>query len=883
MTTTVLRPSADSYRSNVTLSTGSTMFSLVDDSPDDDATYFRAPPLIYSTQAYAVLNWPDTVTLTATQRIRAVRLRSRLRLHAFSNGYGAKVAYALRDGRNGKRGPQEEFFTGSTVAREFAGTWQTKPPPSWGQTTWTAYILTLTQSDVIWYRAAGSTGEQLRVSELYMDVDIRDQPVVSAVTAAGYTTSTRPTVSWTYTPDADNDLEIAYQVKVFSSTQYGLAGFNPDTSLSTWDSGQVSGNSVAATVGKDLLNGATYKIYVRAAASFNGSRWWSAWDLTSAFTVGLTSFSAPTLTVVGDNTVPWLRNVLTLVGNQNMLTDDEASMETTIGTWQNIGNATVVRSNTFAAYGAWSLRLTSVAGGDMTVKTADAGYRVEGGVSYTFLAQFRTAVSARSCQVGVAWYDRTGAIIGAAAFGSSVTDSSANFNAQATLTAAAPANAVWASMRARVLATGAASEVHYIDKVSMSPSSSTTWMPGGYLGTAYTLVERMVATSTQRNMAPAQLASGGDLYRTADGFQASGSLSRTAYDRSTRYQGEGCIRWEVLDTTSKLYVGYPSAAIANADQPYAIPAVSGRQVTFGLRAKASATFSSQLNLQCLDKDGANVGAATNGGGISITTSFQSFTATITPGAGTVYVRPHLDNTASVVDVAVFVDWCVYQLGATVDATPAPAGPNLPAWEPVRGADSGELVVPSDPGDQVITLFDNEVPPGCVVYYRARSIVDETTLAPALSSDLTPYVSTMLDPPGQGIWVLRDPEVATNTIRVHTVNMSESIHEEAGVAYPARPFTWDGQSQRAVVNSDFIGGHDGSMEIWCDSEEEWTMLKRLLSTQRTLWLIFPTGGGRWVRLLGDRTWTRESPRTMTGTVSYWRRPITVPFVEHDRPA
>ena len=77
MTTTVLRPSADSYRSNVTLSTGSTMFSLVDDSPDDDATYFRAPPLIYSTQAYAVLNWPDTVTLTATAARNSLPARLR--------------------------------------------------------------------------------------------------------------------------------------------------------------------------------------------------------------------------------------------------------------------------------------------------------------------------------------------------------------------------------------------------------------------------------------------------------------------------------------------------------------------------------------------------------------------------------------------------------------------------------------------------------------------------------------------------------------------------------------------------------------------------------------------------------------------------------------
>lgn len=888
MATTTLRPSADSYKNNVLFSTGAVMFSLLDDSPDDDATYIRVPPLIYSTQAYAVLNWPDTVTLAANQRIRAVRLRCRARLHLFSNGYAASVAMALRDGRNGKRDFAEKFTTGSTVAGPFTGTWRTAPPKSWGQSTWTAYILSLTQSDIIWYRAAtggsAATGEQLRVSELYMDVDIRDQAVVSAVTVAGNTTTTRPTVTWTYTPNADLDLQVAYRLKIFSSAQYGITGFNPETSPSTWDSGEVSGNSTTATVGKDLLNGATYKAYVKAAASFNGTRWFSAWDLSSSFAMGLQSLTLPTLLVTPDTTVPWLRNVITINHNLNLLTLDESSAEATVGTWQNIGNTTVARSLAQQASGLASISLTATAAADMNVKTADAGYRVEAGVSYTFLAQFRANTTARSCQIGYAFYDRTGTIIGASTFSGSVTDSNANFNAQATVTVVAPANAVTVSLRAKVIAP-AAGEVHYMDKISVSTSASTTWASGGYLGTAYALVEVCRASQAPRNLVTAQVAQGGDVLRTADGFFPSGTFSRAMYDMQQRNRGEGSIRWELLDASNtKLYIGYPATAFPNSEQVYALPVVPGRTYTVGVWAKASASTTSQLNLQCLDKDGGSIGGATSGGSISITTSWQLFTATVTPAAGAVWVRPHLDNSSSVVDRNVWVNQVVMQVGSSVDTSPAPPSQAVIDWEPVRGADTGQLIPSSDPGDGISVLMDNEVPPGHTLFYRARLIVPETTAYPALSSDVTPYVATMMDPPGQGIWVLRDPEVANATVRCRAVSLSESRHEESGVAYPARRYRWGDDSQRAVVVSDFIGGTDGELEMWVDAEEEWTLLDTLLATQRVLWLIFPDFGAKYVRLTQDRSWSRESERSTggAGITINWRRKIKVSYVETARP-
>ena len=181
-------------------------------------------------------------------------------------------------------------------------------------------------------------------------------------------------------------------------------------------------------------------------------------------------------------------------------------------------------------------------------------------------------------------------------------------------------------------------------------------------------------------------------------------------------------------------------------------------------------------------------------------------------------------------------------------------------------------------------MDNEVPPGHTLFYRARLIVPETTAYPALSSDVTPYVATMMDPPGQGIWVLRDPEVANATVRCRAVSLSESRHEESGVAYPARRYRWGDDSQRAVVVSDFIGGTDGELEMWVDAEEEWTLLDTLLATQRVLWLIFPDFGAKYVRLTQDRSWSRESERSTggAGITINWRRKIKVSYVETARP-
>ncbi len=140
---------------------------------------------------------------------------------------------------------------------------------------------------------------------------------------------------------------------------------------------------------------------------------------------------------------------------------------------------------------------------------------------------------------------------------------------------------------------------------------------------------------------------------------------------------------------------------------------------------------------------------------------------------------------------------------------------------------------------------------------------------------------MMTPPGPGIWVLRDPQAATNAIRVHVVGASFSIDEDATAFHPLRSTVSQRFGQRPVVQSDYIGGADGTCEMWTDSEAEWYLLKQLLQTPRTLWLIRPDFGALWVRFMA-RSWPEETPRTGFGEDSVWRRKITVAYLEVDRP-
>lgn len=122
----------------------------------------------------------------------------------------------------------------------------------------------------------GSTLSQLILFDALVELDVRNKPVVTSVTAPTGAQSTRkPTVIFARNMN-DSDVQKKFQVKVFRSDIYGGGGFNPDTSPAAYTSTQLNGSATSHALASMIGDG-TFKAYVRVAKDFNGQDWWSDW------------------------------------------------------------------------------------------------------------------------------------------------------------------------------------------------------------------------------------------------------------------------------------------------------------------------------------------------------------------------------------------------------------------------------------------------------------------------------------------------------------------------------------------------------------------------------------------------------------------------------
>lgn len=149
----------------------------------------------------------------------------------------------------------------------------------------------------------------------------------------------------------------------------------------------------------------------------------------------------------------------------NLLTANQASIETDASGWVALTNATIARSTAQFLDGAASLAVTSVAAGDMQAATVTPGVPVIPLRSYAAAASYRAAALARSVQTQLFWYDAASVFLssGGATVGA---DTTTGWTAN-TVVATAPAAAAFARVVTRIVATAAAGEVHYVDRISL--------------------------------------------------------------------------------------------------------------------------------------------------------------------------------------------------------------------------------------------------------------------------------------------------------------------------------------------------------------------------------------------------------------------------------
>lgn len=868
MTVTTVRPNATVSNSNVGTSGGASAFSVLDDSPDNDVTIAQGSANLGEIR----LNL-GTTTVSATQRVKQVRVRARDAHEGTDVGHLEVVRLRLYDPTLGASGANNSAGSYSASFAAYSAGYETTPP---GGTAWSQAIVDRLQVRATWQ--ASVNGYFLKVSELYVDLDITDQPTVSAVTVTNTTTTTRPDFTYTFA-QTEGFPQVARQVKAFTAAQYGAVGFDAATSTAAWDSGIVTSAEPGGSVAVDLVNGTTYKIYVSAGIDWPtrqglGSVYYSTWVASSSFAIAVLPPPAPTITVTNQTSLPGYRNLIRVTAPINLLTEQEASLEDTTTTgWSATGNCAISNSATYAAHGSRSLQMSSSAAGTMTAEVS-ARPTVKAGVSMTALATVRSAVSVRTVRVGIRFYDVSGTLIGSTNYGTGVSDAT-GADTTPTVTATSPATTYSAAVVLEVQSTGGASEIHRWDKIDLHFGTSTSWTPGGYKDTSTVVVYRSqrisktIARGPARNWVHPQVFSGGAVTTSTDAFSVRNSndtIRTMPLDRaSPEGPGQvsaGMIEWTVRSTaTSALDIGAADGTATDGLHPYLFPAVPAKSMTASAWVWASAAWTTRLGVIYVDRFNTQVGSTTFSGSTALTTTEQKITVASTPPAGTCFARLVLENTTPAASVQVYV--AMPRFRVTADTEEFWPG-QVFAWETetVRNVASDSIV---DNSNDLI-VYDHEPPAGRPCLYWARVLATTSAGAAMASTDST-AIHVFTDAPSKTL--LKDPYQPENAF-VARILTDHSLSQEED----ANEFHIIGRDGEPVVWRDWISGDNGKLVVFAGSELERYRLDQLHPSARPLLVHWATGGNTYVRI------TRRSKTLIRTSLGYWRAEFD--FMQVGRP-
>lgn len=291
MAVTTVVPNATASGASLYAITGGSASEHAALSDGSDSTYIMKESAVVG-PASLILDF-GTTSISSSQRIKRVRLRARCSTPTAVGKINVYLGSRI-DNAN-------YFYSGlairgeNTSATTFTGPYFNSAPNG---TAWDQESINGLRAKVEEYKDSTDIG---KIYELYIDVDIAAQPTVTVSAPTSTITSTAaPDVTWAYA-DTDNETQAFYQIKVFSSTEYGAGGFSAGTSTATWNSGEIASSDQTAVVGT-LLRPATYRAYVRVAKSINGSPFWSDWAY-SQFTISYTAPTVPTMVVAWSDTL----------------------------------------------------------------------------------------------------------------------------------------------------------------------------------------------------------------------------------------------------------------------------------------------------------------------------------------------------------------------------------------------------------------------------------------------------------------------------------------------------------------------------------------------------------------------------------------------------
>jgi hypothetical protein len=399
MATYTLRPNANWRGDTLFTATGGADYAVLADS--SDSTYIKRTDATVPASYEAEF---ETQTLSADEIITSINVRARLSalsadsIAQFSLGVitdynGRTVSYGIPITKQGVSSTGE-FDTGIKLTSAPNGA-------AWTQTLLDNLVVKFTDG------ATGSTillpdpDNRTTLYALYVDVVTAPRPTLTVTAPSGTVTDTSfPKVTWTPT-FSDGEPQSAYEIKIFDSTTYGGATFNPDTSTPTVETGIVASTDDGAGLQGDLANSTTYRAYVRVASLVNGTNYFSDWAY-SQFTLSIDSPATPTVSAFYDSNTGAV--TVTIFGRTNALSANQASFETDTTGWAAVANCSISRSTSQYSSGVASLAVLSGSAGDMTASTTSATkFSVTPNNKFSATAEFKAGATARSCSVGIVW------------------------------------------------------------------------------------------------------------------------------------------------------------------------------------------------------------------------------------------------------------------------------------------------------------------------------------------------------------------------------------------------------------------------------------------------------------------------------------------------
>lgn len=456
----LLTPIKDLQVSGWTVSTAGTAWQALSDGTDTTyLTEASTPPNCILQEQMSTLSYGGVAS--SEIQIRSVRARVRYR----TTGGQIPILASLSNGVTWS-GSIVLPFAGLTAGNVDTQSWLLDPNNvAWTPDSVNSLILNLS--------TVASAGLYV-IYEVWLVVEYNRAPKAAAIISGTPTDRTRANIQYTVSDD-EGDQQAAVQIKLYDFASPPVAG-NPDLGGGTQlvDTGVLLTPSNSVLVPYDMQPATNYSAFIKLSDVGSNLRW-GPWQ-SNTVAVGITDVpTVASFTATADN--PGARVALALGTVLNLLTRDQADAET--GGTGVIGllNCTVGKSGAVASHGANSWQMAATANGTMQLATTGGinGAPVNALATYTIMAQIRSNSFARTCRVGVEWFDAGGGSL-STAFSSTAGDVTTGWTAFS-FNAVAPAGAAYARLIMEVQG-NVATEKHFVDQLGIIPGSGQPWSNG---------------------------------------------------------------------------------------------------------------------------------------------------------------------------------------------------------------------------------------------------------------------------------------------------------------------------------------------------------------------------------------------------------------------